>query len=716
MLLKLVLLVIYILVLFTLSRLLEAVSWFETGYLASKLLDPVSLSVKKLKLLLDQRGVSYAGVVEKRELTNLVETSGDVVEGELDQACIGDSEVTTQTSSSTTNFSSGLHFYEQVEDCKDSVWLVQVLPGRGAALLSSREWQMLVQKVSRFGIRLGMFDCALDQRLCNRKSWHTSRLVLALPKGFRAKDDVALQTYTGSTKMHAIFDWVNSNLASRIKEVHNMEELRKYWYNFDQANEKAKVNVHALMVTKTPLPPMFYSALSVKFTGRVKFGLINTQTPSGQKILDNLNLGAEPPLYLIITPENNHTYGMGYGEYFNFKSMETLLRTLQPEGNDLFIAFLFIVNVTSLMHVFLEQGNVFVRLGNQIWITTKYNCILLLLWLPIIGLLQLPYLSYLTDFVMKSLRIISSTHFVGLLRKDWYFYTNHLAFVIATFIVFGILVGYVHFKINGGQRTDSNNNATWWSVPWDQYLFRPSTSITRPMGNSGLDLEEGMELLIERLAMPNLWLQPVISYDYIKDLPVWQYFGVNAVESDSGSDVDAPCGNTPLTSPLFKCEKCLEDNGQLKHEHKGTEEACANFIMDGNYRCMCGGTKQHNDQDEKLVVSYKTPGNGKQESQNKKSSKGQTNQSKHHIKKSECAQRKIASASNPMPAGVVPCSECVICLENYEQGILLCGLPCGHSFHHNCIMLWLTSDNHCCPVCRWPPYKSKPCKLHLHSE
>ncbi|GIY08534.1 hypothetical protein CEXT_190901 [Caerostris extrusa] len=34
-----------------------------------------------------------------------------------------------------------------------------------------------------------------------------------------------------------------------------------------------------------------------------------------------------------------------------------------------------------------------------------------------------------------------------------------------------------------------------------------------------------MELLIERLAVPNLWLQPVISMDYIKDLPVWTYRG-----------------------------------------------------------------------------------------------------------------------------------------------------------------------------------------------
>lgn len=73
---KLVLLVLYLAVLFVLSRILEAIAYYEDGYLASHLLDPVSLSVRKLKILLDQRGVSYAGVVEKKELTELVDASG----------------------------------------------------------------------------------------------------------------------------------------------------------------------------------------------------------------------------------------------------------------------------------------------------------------------------------------------------------------------------------------------------------------------------------------------------------------------------------------------------------------------------------------------------------------------------------------------------------------------------------------------------------------
>ena len=61
-----------------LSRLLEAVAYLEGGALANRLLDPVTLSVRKLKVLLDRRGVSYAGVVEKQELTDLINASGEL--------------------------------------------------------------------------------------------------------------------------------------------------------------------------------------------------------------------------------------------------------------------------------------------------------------------------------------------------------------------------------------------------------------------------------------------------------------------------------------------------------------------------------------------------------------------------------------------------------------------------------------------------------------
>jgi hypothetical protein len=64
--------------------------------------------------------------------------------------------------------------------------------------------------------------------------------------------------------------------------------------------------------------------------------------------------------------------------------------------------------------------------------------------------------------------------------------------------------------------------------------------------------------------------------------------------------------------------------------------------------------------------------------------------------------------SPDQPHGMLHCKECAICLEHYRRHQLICGLPCGHSYHEGCIMPWLYRDNHCCPKCRWPPYKQKP--------
>jgi E3 ubiquitin-protein ligase RNF103 len=73
---RLLLLCIYATILFVLARILETVAFYEHGYLASRLLDPISLSVHRLKLLLDQRGIGYHGVVEKKELSELLENTG----------------------------------------------------------------------------------------------------------------------------------------------------------------------------------------------------------------------------------------------------------------------------------------------------------------------------------------------------------------------------------------------------------------------------------------------------------------------------------------------------------------------------------------------------------------------------------------------------------------------------------------------------------------
>lgn len=134
-------------------------------------------------------------------------------------------------------------------------------------------------------------------------------------------------------------------------------------------------------------------------------------------------------------------------------------------------------------------------------------------------------------------------------------------------------------------------------------IFRP---ISRDATHSWMDfeLDENLEFLIQRFALPNLWLTPNVSTsDYLKYLPVWQF-------------------------------ECCSLN---------TASDC---MLDGN-----------------------------------------------------------RTSSNMMKW--IPSADCAICLDKFRFTVNLCGLPCGHQFHHNCIMAWLQHHSHHCPLCRWPAYQSQ---------
>lgn len=46
-------------------------------------------------------------------------------------------------------------------------------------------------------------------------------------------------------------------------------------------------------------------------------------------------------------------------------------------------------------------------------------------------------------------------------------------------------------------------------------------------------------------------------------------------------------------------------------------------------------------------------------------------------------------------------TECVICLEDYVDGVSkVMSLPCGHEFHADCITPWLTTRRRTCPICK----------------
>ncbi|XP_074643311.1 E3 ubiquitin-protein ligase RNF103-like [Tubulanus polymorphus] len=685
---KLLLLCIYAFVLFVLARMLEAFAWYESGYISSRFIDPWTLSVRKLKLLLDERGVSYRGVLERRELTELISASGDVMEGEVESSIQEEEDSTAVVS---RNFTGETHFFEEVEDRKDSVWIIHVKGENHPPLLSDSDWNILIRKLKKFGVRSGMFDCSNDWRLCSRKNWYTSRVILALPQGFKAKDNITLKNYKGATKVSSIFDWINRNVASRIKTINDYNELKKDWFEFEKVRRKSELRV--LFFTYIEPPPMFLSFLSVEFTGRAKFGTVNIHSREGKSILKRLV--HKPPTYMVLTDKTNYTYASERADYASYNAMELYLKCLYPETNDVFIFSLILINLCCMLEFFVRQGGPFTRAWKLMLCLGKYNCVLLLFWLPTLGLLQFPRADRVIDNLLHYFRYISGSSMFSLIRTDILHPPLSLPSFALTFVLYGILVGIIEYKRTGGVEEDQNVGSDWWSGVWDDYtnyLFQPMASLTRPMSPQDLDLEEGMELLIERLAVPDLWLHPMISTDYIKDLPVWLYTGRHEPTSsdDFTSDTDGNESSGDSTDPQYP-PAAVGERGAINLAGL-SEASCVKLVMDGNYKCMCHSKEIEN----KSATNAKKNGT-------------QSPESKVEVKKNS-----PTSNRNGSPPGMMYSTECVICLEAYKYGMALCGLPCGHSFHEQCILEWLSRDHHWCPLCRWPTYKPHPCKIRSH--
>nr|XP_061793043.1 E3 ubiquitin-protein ligase RNF103-like [Nerophis lumbriciformis] len=663
--LKMFFLLLYFIVLFMLARIFEAVVWYETGVFATQLVDPVSLSYKKLKTILECRGLGYAGLAEKKDVSQLVEKSGELTHGELYSAIKKENEQTEAGDASSTHFSGEMHFYELVEDTKDGIWLVQVIAQDREALLSKSNWGKMVQKVSQFGIRTGTFNCSHDHRSCMKRGWQRSTLIMSVPQTSASKGKVTLKEYNGRrVEPEHIFRWMTSHMSQRIKTLSRSEKLLEEW------RPDPRHPLKMFLFAPLPQPPVFFSSLSVKFTGRIEFIFVDVSRWDNDSSL--LEIGVtQSPAYILKMPEGVYHYGNSTGEFLSVAAMDTFLRSLQPEVNDLFVLSLVLINLLAWMDLFITQGATVKRFVVLIRTLGTYNSILLVSWLPFLALLQLSYLDAVYGYSLKLLRYADTTTLASVVRADWTFYSSHPALFLSTYLAHGLLVDYFEKKRRCGNRSqeDSSTNLEWLASLWEwytSYLLHPIASLQQVPS----DWDDDPNFLFERLAFPDLWLRPLVSLDYIKALPAWKFrCGGGAKLEDeidrSHSDTDSS-ESSDYSSQSDKWQESTSynldaDAHSVDSNTERVTEAC------------CGGKPDF------------------------PSARGV----------SKSISRNDHGEHSGWPRGILRCSECVVCLENFVSEELLMGLPCGHAFHQQCIVLWLDAGRHCCPVCRWPSYKKK---------
>lgn len=533
-------------------------------------------------------------------------------------------------------------------------------------------------------------------RLCNRKGWNSSRLILALPQGNKAKEDVVLHNYLQPSTSVSVLQWVRNHLASRVNKINSTEELKK-WMQYSDDNQNVKIRI--LFFTLLKSCPMFLSSLAIKFNGRVKFAAVDVAKVNLKKSGNNIPF----PAYVVVSPEKTFTYGSRKGECFNFKSMELFLRTFVPEMNDVFLWSLLLVNALASFELFFMYSQVWKHFLLYVICIVKYNSMLFLLWLLILALNQFPFMLTCTNALLKCLRMVSGSYIATIVRSDYKSFYSY-TFLLASFVVFASLAGYILKKLKWVQEDNTFLSSNWWFVPWDgliaTYFFRPMATFARPVTSQDLDLEVGMELLIERLAVPNLWLQPVISMDYIKDLPIWKYQGwCEADDAYEGSKSDTLCSSDDESANITLIKQVV------KNIVPNNPNSVDNLCSGDNSVSVYNNASSHEKYETNTHKNENIPLNSNFSSL-----------SSATLDSAKITQKRTSEIpdSERAPKGMLEMRECSICLESYRYGEYLCGLPCSHNFHMNCIMLWLTRDNHCCPICRWPSYKNKNVVHHLH--
>ncbi|PSN35061.1 hypothetical protein C0J52_22838 [Blattella germanica] len=394
-----------------------------------------------------------------------------------------------------------------------------------------------------------------------------------------------------------------------------------------------------------------------------------------------------------------------------------------------------------------------------LWTAVSYNFWHFSLWLLINATHRFFLISFLADKGLVLMRYISLTEIGSLVRSDWQILAQHPYIIFLSFFVYGFLATwFLQYHGNNETEIEAEPDRPWWEVlPVDSYwincLFRPMATLTRPLPPSELELEEGIEMLIERLAVPNLWLQPVIPNEYIKDLPVWKFKGWDSSTTKKEEKYILTEGSPETLEKIMDgddpyesiCQCCINHNGghgseRMKYRHNettlGSRKKKHNYIELIQCKCMTSKKKYsatnrspiydscNRNLSRSANVGMDVACNLCTNSLTNVSSTMVSNDdsstsckcSLENIKENISNSEESSDEAVYPPAGMLPATECAVCLETYNWGALLCGLPCGHNYHQFCIMVWLGRDNHHCPVCRWPAYKSKHGLSHLHRE
>ena len=441
------------------------------------------------------------------------------------------------------------------------------------------------------------------------------------------------------------FSWLSSAFQDSLEEIQDLKQFKQHWLHakFD------RTRVRFVYVSKMNRTPLLFASLKAKFRDRFSFGKYTLKRDSDLSVLQEiLNLKSELPEAFVCLLSNQKVYIYANDEHSNnflhFNNLCLFLQLFNPDINLLFTWSIYFCNLLATLSFFLSSGHIFPRCITILKSFLTYNAVLLVSWLVLSSYMPQIFVQFL-DLTREYAQTFATTRTASNLRGFLRFLIVKPFFVCIGFGVFVFFTVLILRKFNIIRANDVADSLA------DILLLNENHSV----GYNDISRR-----WVERLATPALWLEPLIPSDYIENLPVWKYTG-ECRESTDDSDSSADT-RTFSVSP---------DRGWTSHpwRKEPRSRTCSSNRDSASKRLRKG-----------LLWSLKSFFRGRSPRYNR-----------------------ISRA----PEGMREEQPCSVCLENYKSHSPVCGLPCGHVFHHDCILQWLHSDKHCCPVCRWPAYQAR---------
>ena len=416
-----------------------------------------------------------------------------------------------------------------------------------------------------------------------------------------------------------------------------------------ESSDEVPASIQVLYVSTGSVLPALLVPLKLKFQKQVKFGKALSTDAKKLNKLTRLNGKESSALVYIRARKYDVFYGDFRGEIFSFPHLHAHLRFLNPDINFYFTWSVYICNFLSALSFLTTTGPLFSRLVAVIKSIVGYNFVLLGAWLIASGC-KLEVSSAIAARAWTFIYSPANRQVVSLLVMDFARLRQCFLPALAGFILFFWTCMFALRRFN----MISDEQGETVSGLSDLLLNDPPN----PASN---DISQRW---IERLATPELWLQPLVPPQYIEDLPVWEYTGPCERSSDE-SDADRNASPYRTASP--------SPNRQVTDSQQQCRVRGRSFFGHSTQQATSRLTQG-------LIRSIRSCLRGR--------------------------SPRVRKTTGP-PEGMRQDSSCSVCLEHYKCRSIVCGLPCGHVFHHACILAWLDSDKHCCPVCRWPSYRPK---------